>query len=366
MLFWIEKNQKITYKKLISDISSNELISYPKVYSDVIKMFRKLLEGNALLDYDSVIYYLNENSEKLIFELTTSGTTSKPKKVNVKLDICLRHIKNDNNNKVWALCYPPSSFAFTQVLFQAFYNKQTVVNCFSEEYSKVIKLIEKQNITNLSCTPSYINMLIISMERKIKSIKSITLGGEILTKRTYDSIKDNFINSKVINIYASTEAGSLLYSNSYLFEIKDKINKKLKIKNNELLIHKSFINTLPKVKLIDEFYSSGDIVKKLDEKKFYFVNRKKSYLNVGGLRINPIEVEELIRKNINSIKDVRVFGKENSVLGSILIAEVICIDMTVKELKKKIKENLPESKRPQMVIIVDQLTLTNSGKKIRR
>ena len=36
--------------------------------------------------------------------------------------------------------------AFTQVLFQAFYNKQTVVNCFSEEYSKVIKLIEKQNL----------------------------------------------------------------------------------------------------------------------------------------------------------------------------------------------------------------------------
>ena len=81
-------------------------------------------------------------------------------------------IKNDNNHKVWGLCYPTTSFAFTQVLFQAFYNKQTVVNCYSEEYSTVIKLLEKHKITNLTCTPTYINMLIISLKNKITNIKN--------------------------------------------------------------------------------------------------------------------------------------------------------------------------------------------------
>lgn len=367
MLFWIEKSKEITYDEFIQDINSNDDFSYLPIYSKIVSLFRNLLEGVVLYDYDAIIQYLNQNSYKLKFELNTSGTTSNPKRVSVKLDVCIRNVKKDDASKVWGVCYPPTSFAFTQVLFQALFNKQTIVNCYSEDFVTIPQTLKKYRITNLTCTPSFLNLLMISSDVKkdVGSVKTVTLGGEILNQKTYSLIKSNFKNAKLINIYASTEAGSLLYSNSYFFEIKEKLKDKIVIMNNELFIHKSMMNNVSE-KLVNDFYPTGDLIEFIDSTKFYFVSRKASFINVGGVRINPIEIEELIKTSVKEVGDVRVYSKPNSIFGSILIADIICKELNEIQLRKKIKDKLPKNKRPHKVNVVDQITLTQTGKKIRR
>lgn len=103
----------------------------------------------------------------------------------------------------------------------------------------------------------------------------------------------------------------------------------------------------------------------IDENSFSFNSRKTSYINTGGYRVSPNEIEDVISQ-INGIDDVRVFGKSNSILGTIICAEIITSRLTVKEIKINIKDILEDYKTPQLIQIVDKLTLTNTGKKSRK
>ncbi|MDA9833954.1 hypothetical protein N9C46_05340 [Flavobacteriaceae bacterium] len=62
------------------------------------------------------------------------------------------------------------------------------------------------------------------------------------------SFKKVFVSAEYINIYASTETGSLLYSKSDIFSIPEKYNSKIKVKEGTLRVHKSFVYNL-KIKI---------------------------------------------------------------------------------------------------------------------
>lgn len=367
MIFWVEENKKITYGNLIEDLTEGKpsfnLVGY-KYFFNLLLLLKADYKFNSLKDLKS--YFLANSSEKT-FLIETSGTTSIQKKVKVSLKKCIRQVKiyNDKSSRVWGNCYPVKSFACTQVFFQAFFNCETIVYCFTNDFKKVNHILINEKVTNLTCTPTFLNMLIISSDVKNEYVKTITTGGEKITDKTLNTFKSKFTKSKYINIYASTESGSLLYSNSNNFKIPSKYKDLIKIKNNELLIHNSLINKSPNNNIIDKWFYTGDEVKMITEDTFTFSTRKSSYINTGGYRVNPIEIEEAIMK-INGINDVRVFGKENSILGSIICAEIISSSHNARVIKIYLKDKLDDYKIPQIIKIVDKLSLTKSGKKSRK
>jgi acyl-CoA synthetase (AMP-forming)/AMP-acid ligase II len=118
--------------------------------------------------------------------------------------------------------------------------------------------------------------------------------------------------------------------------------------------------------LENNWYRTGDLVELFDNGKFKFKNRKSEMINVGGYKVNPTEIEDII-KEVIGVVDVTVFGRTNSVMGEIVVANVIKEEKVDKEiLNEKIKEitklRLQEYKLPRSIKFVDSFELTRTGK----
>ena len=366
MIFWIEDNIEIDYDTLLEDLKNRNHKHKLTGYDYFRNLIKDLIKNRKFLEVDSLLNFLKNNASRLGFKINTSGTTSRPKKVHVNLQNCIRQVKKNNSeSKIWGMCYPVESFASTQVFFQALFNKETIVNCFSKNFKYVNEIIIKYQVTNLTCTPTFLNMLVLNSTKKNHYLKTITIGGEKLSKILLDSYQTIFPNAKLVNIYASTETGSILYSNSDSFKIPDKYRELIKIKNNELIVNESLTNYSNQNRIRDGWFYTGDKVKFLDQdKNFKFLERKSSYINSGGYRISPTDIEDKII-SINGVYDARVYGKPNSVLGTIICSEVITKTLSIKQIKEKLKDRLEKFRIPQIIEIVDEIKLTKSGKKSR-
>ncbi|MDZ7795644.1 MAG: hypothetical protein U5N56_00735 [Candidatus Marinimicrobia bacterium] len=92
----------------------------------------------------------------------------------------------------------------------------------------------------ISATPTFYRLLLPS-KNVFKNVMRVTSGGEKLDNKTIEYLHQLFPNAKITNVYASTEAGTLFASKADVFTIKADMKKYVKIENNELLIHNSFI-----------------------------------------------------------------------------------------------------------------------------
>lgn len=401
--FIVDKDIEYTYDKLLKDIiNSHYYINEYKTH-DIIQFLRNVLiaiinnKNIEIIDNDfddKVIITHNiiinkkhkavnrglktlEDIVKLIqksnseITLYTSGTTGQPKKIVHKVVNLRRYVKKGDTfaGHTWGLAYNCSHIAGLLVFFQAIENFNTIVNLFNKDREFIYQMIEKYNITNISATPTFYRLL-LPTEREFKSLKYVTLGGEKADINICNNIKKAFPNAKINNIYASTEAGSLLTSEGEYFKIPDKFADKIKIINDELHIHKTLIGTFPDIKLINDYYGTNDLIEWIDKETgtFKFKGRKNELINVGGYNVNPSEVEESIR-GIKGVKDVKVTGKKNSLTGNIITADIILeneVQLTEKDVKIYLLHKLQEYKIPRLIKFTNNITLTRTGKMERK
>jgi len=105
-----------------------------------------------------------------------------------------------------------------------------------------------------------------------------------------------------------------------------------------------------------------------NQKIFKFVSRKNELINVGGYKVNPNEVEEILLQN-TKIKNTKVFGKPNAVLGNILSAEIVLFEnqqMDESEIRNYLEEKLQNYKIPRRISFVEEIGLTRTGKKLKK
>jgi acyl-CoA synthetase (AMP-forming)/AMP-acid ligase II len=191
----------------------------------------------------------------------------------------------------------------------------------------------------------------------------ITSGGEKFNTDLQQKITKNFPNAKVTNVYASSEAGTLLASKNDKFYIKVDYKELIKIENNELIIHSSLLG---KIDILEtEWYKTGDIVEILNYQplEFIFTNRKNDIINIGGYNVNPQEVEECLLK-FNGIQNAMVYSKANTIIGNILCCEIISSDseITEKVLRKYLQTQIQEFKIPRLFRFVNEINTTRTGK----
>ena len=300
-------------------------------------------------------------------EMETSGTTGLPKKVTHTFTSLTRNIKMNERRRadVWGLAYNPTHMAGLQVFFQAFLNKNTIVNLFGLSRDQVYEQIEKYNVSHISATPTFYKLL-LPAKTVFHKVQQITFGGEKFVEGLQMEMKKIFPSARFTNVYASTEAGALFAANGNIFSLSEKNKSYVKIVEGELWIHKSVLSESSELKLHDDWYASGDMVEVIQEVPltFKFLARKNEMINVGGSKVNPNEVEELILK-LNGVKDVKVFGKENSLMGNILCADVVSEMVTEKEIKSFLKNHLPGYMVPRIIKFVPEIAMTATGKKSR-
>jgi len=401
-LFFVDflSDKKYTYSDLFESIKKNRVV-YKFVYTrDYYVIFLNILTSLVhnipvvLLDFD----FSNEELTKLgitakdlqtkitvpnakeisdaqliekfknddwTISLYTSGTTGLPKQVkhNIKSLTRTARISEERKKDIWGFAYNPTHIAGLQVFFQALLNMNSIINLFGVARSKIFELIEEFEITNLSATPTFLRML-LPYERPFSSVWRITSGGERFDNKLAGSLSKMFPNAKVLNIYASTEAGTIFAAKGDFFEIKEENKNYIKIEDNELLIHRELLGFSESFDIVDDWYRTGDMVEFVDNSpyEFRFVGRKNEMINIGGYKVNPLEVEQSINLHPSVIAS-KVYGKKNSVLGNILIADVkVKNELDEKALKLFLKERLQVFKIPRIVNFVETIELTRTGK----
>jgi acyl-coenzyme A synthetase/AMP-(fatty) acid ligase len=315
---------------------------------------------------DSFINLLSTSKSKI--NLFTSGTTGKPKKVTHSIGSLLRSVKKGARfeSDVWGFAYNPTHMAGLQVFFQCFFNKNTLVDIFKKDRKSILKDVERYKISNISATPTFYRLLLPFVE-EFKCVSRITFGGEKSDSFLHTRIRQIFPNAKISNIYASTEIGALLISEGEFFRIPDSLINKVKILDDELCVDSSLLGISEVIKVVDNFYYTGDIVEFIDDSKsfFKFVSRKSDYINVGGYKVNLGEIENEILK-IEGIKLASVTSKPNSVLGNIIVANVVkSIDnasLNEQFIRTELSKNLQDFKIPRKINFIKELNYNRTGK----
>ena len=292
------------------------------------------------------------NKENITF--TTSGTTGEPKQITHTYDNLIKNIKirKELKNTVWGLTYDWKKIAGSQVILQSYLNEGKVVNLFKKSYSDIINLIEEYKITHISATPTFYRLLGNVI---FENVKQVTLGGEVVNSNTISHIEKLFPNAKITNIYALTEFGTLFTSNKDYFEFSEKISIFVKIKNNTIFIKQN-----------NEWIDTGDVIEWLNETKFKIIGRETNMINVGGVKVNPIKVEEVINE-LKYVSNSIVYGKKNSVMGMIVAVDVVLnTNIAVKQIKNDLIEKLNQYEIPLKINIVDTIEINSNGKLIRK
>ena len=114
---------------------------------------------------------------------------------------------------------------------------------------------------------------------------------------------------------------------------------------------------------------TGDLAYKDKEGYFFLTARKKEIIKVGGKRISPREIEEVI-VSIPGVVDCSISAVFDEYLGEALKAEIVLADpkgsgIDESFVKKYCGERLALEKIPGIIQFKNNLSIASTGKKVK-
>lgn len=113
--------------------------------------------------------------------------------------------------------------------------------------------------------------------------------------------------------------------------------------------------------------STGDIASVDEEGYIYIVDRKRDVLMVGGISLDPREIEEIIEEH-PAVKEAAVIGRPDYVLGEVPVAVVATkagADADESAILAHCRENLAPFKLPRSVEFLPSLPRNSQGKVLK-
>ncbi len=121
--------------------------------------------------------------------------------------------------------------------------------------------------------------------------------------------------------------------------------------------------------MYDGWFLTGDIAKMDDDGYFYIVDRKKDMVDVGGFKVYPRDVEEVLFEH-PGIRETAVIGIPDKFSGEAVKAFVVRRDeagsLTEKDIIDFCAARLVKYKVPKKVEFISELPKTMVGKVLRR
>ena len=311
--------------------------------------------------------------------LFSSGTTGKPKVMIQNLTKIISSIKTPRRQKSlrFIVLLMFDHIGGLNTLFNCLINGSPFVIPEDRSPSLVISLINKHQINILPTTPTFLNLLMIDENfdsSKLKSLKLITYGTERMSEVILNKLNLNLPKVKLLQTFGTSETGILKTqsksSNSLFFKILDD-EKEFKIEGDELYLRSKtqvngYVNHSNDNFLKDGWYATGDLVETDEEGYIKIIGRKNKIINVGGLKVLPKEIEDVINL-VNGVDDSTVFSERNNLVGNIVCAKIFTQSENIKELKSEIKsicrKNLDKYKVP-VKLYFEKLEMSNRGKKL--
>ena len=366
------KTTESEYQEKVESVNPHLILSFND-YNKLIIRKTKLIPNKEDVFNDVI----NKGDTGII--LFSSGTTGKPKVMIQNLTKIISSIKIPRRQKSlkFIILLMFDHIGGINTLFNCLINGSPFIIPEDRSPSLVISLINKHQVNILPTTPTFLNLLMIDESfdsSKLKSLKLITYGTERMSEVILNKLNLNLPKVKLLQTFGTSETGILKTqsksSNSLFFKIVDD-EKEYKIVGDELYLRSKtqvngYVNHNNDNFLNDGWYATGDLVETDEDGYIKIIGRKNKIINVGGLKVLPKEIEDVIN-SVNGVDDSTVFSEQNNIVGNIVCVKIFTQLENTKELKLQIKsvcrKNLDKYKVP-VKLFFEKLEMTNRGKKL--
>lgn len=309
--------------------------------------------------------------------LATSGTSGEPKLIAHTLASLSQSLKRDPQAGTcfrWGLVYDPSRFAGLQVVLQAFFSGAELVITPLNDYDEQVRSLVANRISALSATPTLWRKFAMDGRLRDCPLRQITLGGEIVDQKLLDHLRQSFPEARITHIYASTEAGVGFavtdgragFPLAFVTEGVGRTRLRVDARGH-LWLRPPLSPAGNSTWATDEegYIDSGDRVE-IHGDRISFLGRSNGVINVGGNKVHPEKIEEVLRE-LSQILEVRVAGKKNPLTGELVVADVVPKEMPGDEtLRRQIlvhcRHHLENWQIPALVRFVPHIDVSGTGK----
>ena len=351
--------------------------------------------------YDSTVEYSFPSMDILADIIFTTGTTGEPKGVQLTHNNIAAAALNINtfiqntSDDVEMLALPISHSFGLGRLRCAMSNGQTVVILGSfANMKRFFRYMEEFSVTGFGMVPSSWALIKKLSGTKIKEyagqLKYIEIGSAPMPIDDKKLLIDILPKTRICMHYGLTEASRSCFmefheSMNYLNTVgKQSPNMYVKILDEDGVPVKNGIegeicvkglavtpgyyqlDEVNSTSYFGEYFRTGDWGIRDDDGRIILCSRKKELINVGGKKVSPMEVEEVLN-TIDFIKESVCVGipDPDGVLGEIVKAYIVT-DSPEKVMIEKIREScngkLEDYKIPIECEIIDAVPKTSSGK----
>jgi acyl-CoA synthetase (AMP-forming)/AMP-acid ligase II len=245
----------------------------------------------------------------------------------------------------------------------------------------VLQAVENHRVELLPTSPTFLNLMLLSESYRrydLSSLQTITYGTEPMSDTVLKRLHQLFPHVALRQTYGLSEVGILRSKSSssdslwikiggegYETRIVDSI---LEIKAKSAML--GYLN-FPTPFTADGWFTTGDAVE-VQGDYLRILGRKSEQINVGGEKVFPTEIENVILE-LPSVANVTVYGEKNAITG-----EIVCADITpaikvceperefVTKIKEHCRSKLQRYKVPVRINIVDDRQYSDRFKKVRR
>lgn len=323
----------------------------------------------------------------------TSGSTSAPK-------LCVRTIHSlsvegaafqklysvGKNERILSAAPLYHSYALGAALMASMISGSTlyIINRFIPR--QLLRIIDTKKITILLMVPVMAKALANTNSKIAYSMKTVRIalvGSGLVTREMTDKIMKKYGVQLYAN-YGSTETGGIISRitdepvgsvgkpmEGVLVKIYDEEKKEVAPgETGQLWIKSPYMMKYylyQQENNFDEqgYYCSGDLAKKDQDDFIYIVGRIKQLINVGGKKVNPREVEDVIME-YPGVEDCAVMGVRKSDGGESVKSLIVGKGIKNTDIYKHCLEKLSRYKCPVLIEFVDKIPRNNMGKIVKK
>jgi acyl-CoA synthetase (AMP-forming)/AMP-acid ligase II len=253
-----------------------------------------------------------------------------------------------------------------------------VVTVRNRSVPSICQAIQNFKVELLPTTPSFLTLLMTSGLHRgydLSSLDRISYGTEVMPQTTLDRLRQAFPQVELQQTYGLSEVGVLrsksrpdgslwvqIGGEGFQTKVVDGI---LWIKSEYAMV--GYLNA-PSEFDTEGWFNTHDRVE-VDGDYFRILGRVTDLINVGGQKVYPAEIEDVILA-LDNVLDVAVFGERHPLLGQIVVAKVaVAQPEDAAQLKLRIRKAclavLAPYKAPTKVILAEEGLYSARQKKIR-
>jgi acyl-CoA synthetase (AMP-forming)/AMP-acid ligase II len=311
--------------------------------------------------------------------LFSSGSTGTPKGILHEWDRMVRKFEQPRKAIV-AICFLMlDHFGGINTLLSITSSLGTVVTVRDRTVESICATIERHRVEVLPTTPSFLNLLVRAGAHErfdLGSLQTITYGTEVMPQATLERLAAIFPEVKLQQTYGLSELGVLRSKSrddgslwvriggaGFATKVVDDI---LWIRSDYAML--GYLNA-PSPFDAEGWFNTEDRVE-VDGDWMRILGRVTDLMNIGGQKVYPAEVEDVIIE-LDNVADVAVYAEHNALIGAIVVARVVTERPEPRgELKKRIRaacsERLAAFKVPAKVVVADEPLYSSRHKKQRR